>query len=443
VGRAALLLVGILALVLDAPVAGAATYYVRQTAGDDANDGLTPATAWKHFSRLSPAMKAGDTAFVGPGLYREQVTVQYDGSPDSRLTFIADSTGQQTGDLPGVVMVTGAEPVDESIFTATGAPGVYAASFPAWKVWGVVEMDGPQRRYESVLITREYLVEKMAEADIVAKRPSSWFYDDATHVLTLHTSDGRPPAEHELELIQRGDGIFVRGKHHVTVIGFTFRHMQDAGVSFFIGSGDGAIIDVTSWGSRQGVRVYGALNVFLYGNRLFRNENSGVYFAAKSANGVAIGNTAYENVKGLRWSSDSVGGMAVDNVVFDNLERGISLENADGAILRGNRVVNNAVSQLLVLQTRYTSEGNCFINGSDQQLVADFTPFGPLDRYPSLAEYQKAKGQDLHSGSGRCGPLPEKVDVHALHAESLGYPGQSRAAWTWNPRAWLGSLLGR
>jgi hypothetical protein len=49
-------------------VAGAATYFVRQTVGDDSNDGLSPATAWKHFSRLSPALMAGDTAFVGTGL---------------------------------------------------------------------------------------------------------------------------------------------------------------------------------------------------------------------------------------------------------------------------------------------------------------------------------------------------------------------------------------
>ena len=277
----------------------------------------------------------------------------------------------------------------------------------------------------------------------MAKLPSSWFYDDASQVLTLHTSDGRPPAEHEMELIQRGDRIFVRGKHHVTVIGFTFRHMQDAGVSFFIDSGDGVIMDVTSYGSRQGVRVYGAPSVLLYGNTLFRNEHSGVYFAAKSVNGLAVGNTAYENVKGLRWSSDSTGGMAVDNVLFDNTERGISIENADGAILRGNRLVDNAVSQLLVLQTRYTSESNGFANGSDKQLVADFTPFGPLDRYPTLAEYRTAKGQDLHSREGACGFLPAKVDVHALHAATLAYPGRSAASQTIGVRGWLDWLHGR
>jgi hypothetical protein len=108
--RAALLLLATAVTALDCRPAGAVTYYVRQTVGDDTHDGLTAATAWKHFSRLSEAMNAGDTAFVGPGLYREQVTVAHDGTADGRITFIADTTGQQTGDPPGVVMVTGAEP---------------------------------------------------------------------------------------------------------------------------------------------------------------------------------------------------------------------------------------------------------------------------------------------------------------------------------------------
>src|SRR5439155_6370866 len=106
----------------------------------------------------------------------------------------------------------------------------------------------------------------------------------------------------------RGNGILVQGKHYVTVMGFTFRHMQDSGVSFFKGAGDEIAVDNTSYGSRQGIRVYGASHVLVYGNTLFRNENCGVYFAAQSANGAPIGNTAYENIKGVRWSSQSVDG---------------------------------------------------------------------------------------------------------------------------------------
>jgi hypothetical protein len=60
--RAALLLLATALTALDWRAAGATTYYVRQTVGDDANDGLTPATAWKHFSRLSPVMDEQDGA---------------------------------------------------------------------------------------------------------------------------------------------------------------------------------------------------------------------------------------------------------------------------------------------------------------------------------------------------------------------------------------------
>ena len=78
-------------------VAGAATYYVRQTVGDDSNDGLTPATAWKHFSRLSPAMNAGDTAFVGPGSTASRLRSSTTGpprdtSPSSRTRPVSTPT---------------------------------------------------------------------------------------------------------------------------------------------------------------------------------------------------------------------------------------------------------------------------------------------------------------------------------------------------------------
>ena len=124
------------------------------------------------------------------------------------------------------------------------------------------------------------------------------------------------------------------------------------------------------------------------------------------------------------------------------VERGISLENVEGAVLRGNRVVGNAVSQLYVLQSRYTSEDNCFANGNDVQLVADFRPFGPLDRYPTLADYQKARAQDLHSRSGSCASPPTKIDVHALHAAALAYPGPA-AAQTAGARGLLDWILRR
>jgi parallel beta-helix repeat protein len=428
----------------------AATYYVRQTVGDDANDGLSPERAWRSVSRLSRAMQAGDTAYVGPGLYREQVTVMNGGTPDQRVVFIADTTGQHTGDPPGTVMLTGADPVDEGVFVPHTAPGVYTAELP-YKVAGVVEMDGAQYRYRRARDTKEHLLEKMSLADVVAKLPSSHFYDEAAGVLHIHTSDGKPPHTHEIELIRRGTGIGMWDKHYVSVMGFTFRHMGDAGISFFNGSGHGIAINNTSYGSRQGIRVYGATEMLIYDNTLFRNDNSGVYFAKRSTNGLAIGNIAYENIKGVRWSSQSVNAMAIENTVFDNYEAGIALEDVDHALLRRNTMVNNRKCQLMVIRSGYGSEDNCFENGGPEQLTADFVF---IDHYKTLADYQQGKRQDLHSRGSGCGRLSAKVDVRRLHAETLTYTERARSvlrgsreppgeATPDSRRGWLEWLLGR
>lgn len=399
------------------------TYYVRQTVGDDANDGKSAKTAWQSISKLSSAMHAGDTAYVGPGLYRDQISVMNSGTAENTITFIADTTGQRTGDPPGVVMITGAEPVDESIFAPSSIPAVYKAQFTAYAVHGVVEMDGPQYRYAKASDTKEHLQEKMSLLDVVAKLPSSFFYDEETKSLYIQTSDGKPPRTHEIELIRRGAGIGLSEKHFVTVIGFTFRHMGDAGISFFTGSGNCIAVNNTSYGNRQGIRVYNATNILVYGNTLFRNENSGVYFVKESVNGLAIGNISYENIKGVRWSSHSENGMSIDNTLFDNHEAGISIEDVDDAILRRNKMVNNEKYQLWAMRSDYTSEDNCFQNGSPDQLVADLVFLG---RYKTLAEYQKRRQQDLHSRDGGCGPLPQKVEVRKLHAETLTYTERAR-----------------
>src|SRR5207253_10850934 len=90
--------------------ASATTYYVRQTVGDDSHDGTSPETAWQRIGKLSAAMQAGDIAYIGPGLYREQISVLNDGASDKRITFIADTTGEDAGDPAGIVLITGADP---------------------------------------------------------------------------------------------------------------------------------------------------------------------------------------------------------------------------------------------------------------------------------------------------------------------------------------------
>ena len=400
-------------------------YYVRQTVGDDSKDGKSPQTAWKSISKLSNAMQAGDTAYVGPGLYRDKIMVLNEGSPDARITFIADSTGQHTGDPPGVVMITGAEPVDENIFVRH-SESVYKAKL-APPVIGLTEMDGPQYRYNRVNQTKDFLVDKMPGPKIVAKYPSSFFYDEENQTLYMHTTDGKHPNTHEIEIIRRISGIStLEGHRHITVIGFTFRHEGDSGIYFYKEAGDGIAINNTVYGSRQGIRALSSVHITLYGNTLFRNENSGAYFLRESTNARFINNVSYENAKGVRWGSQSVNGFALGNILFDNLEAGISLEDISGAVLRDNKLSNNKETQLKVLlNAEYDSDNNCFQNGGSEQSVSHFSNVASYDSQKSLPEYQKLKGRDLHSREGGC-QVPEKIDVQKLHSETMTYTDRAR-----------------
>ena len=304
-------------------------FYVRQTVGDDANDGLSPNKAWRSVSMLGNALRAGDTAYVGPGLYREEVVLANSGTADAWITLIADTTGAYTGDPIGVVMVTGAGAIDEGMFVEQSAPGVFAAPCPGINVLGIVEMDGQQYRYKRACGTRAHLKDGVPALEVVAALPSSFIYDRDANIVYIHTSDGKPPTAHEIEIIQRQGGIMTYGKKHVAVIGFTFRHMGLAGINFDLGSSHCAAIHNTSYGAWQGIRVCNSTDVMVADNTLFRNSNCGVYFLSASTHGYAVGNVLYENSKGVRWSSDSAHGMALHNLVFANHDTGIMIQNAD------------------------------------------------------------------------------------------------------------------
>jgi hypothetical protein len=418
--RCARLLLAATLTVLISRDALAAVYYLRQTVGDDANDGLSPQTAWKTLRKLW-SLRAGDTAYVGPGLYRDVVQLANGGTPEARITFIADNDGKYTGDPPGRVMISGSEPVDESSFLPTSSKGVYSLRVTGYEVLGVVEMDSAQFRYFRARSTKEHLVDKLTEMQVVEKLPSHYYFDKGSRTLYIHTSDGRSPRTHEIELIRRGFGFYLGPKHYVTVIGFTFRHMGDAGINFFKGGGDGAALFNTSYGSRQGIRAYTASNVLVYGNTLFRNENSGVYFLGGSVNCSAIRNVTYENVKGIRWGSDSNNSVTIENVAFDNLEHGISIERVKSATVRANRLGRNHESQLFVLGAEYTSDENCFERRGPDDFITDFFPLPWAHRFKSLREYVETRHQDLGSRENNCGPWPEKLDVHKMHEEAMSY----------------------
>ncbi len=73
--------------------------------GSDASSGLDPANAFATISKAARAAMSGYQIVVGPGTYAEGVTSSSSGAAPQRLMFVADVSGELTGDLPGPVTI--------------------------------------------------------------------------------------------------------------------------------------------------------------------------------------------------------------------------------------------------------------------------------------------------------------------------------------------------
>lgn len=86
-----------------------ATRYVG-IGGSDANSGLTWALRKLTLNGVEDTpVVAGDTVYVGPGTYRELLTVDVSGSAGNPITYIGDFLGTNTDGVGGPVRITGSD----------------------------------------------------------------------------------------------------------------------------------------------------------------------------------------------------------------------------------------------------------------------------------------------------------------------------------------------
>jgi len=90
-----------------------ATYYVRKS-GSDAAAGTSAGAAWLTIDKAANTVAAGDTVYIGAGVYRELVTMDTSGTSGNLIKYIADVTGAYTGD-GGIAIISAYD-------TNTGSP---------------------------------------------------------------------------------------------------------------------------------------------------------------------------------------------------------------------------------------------------------------------------------------------------------------------------------
>ena len=84
-------------------------YYIGAS-GSDAADGLSWANRKLTLNGVEDVpIAAGDTCYIGPGTYRETLTLDIDGSAGNIITYIGDVTGENTDGVGGIIRISGSD----------------------------------------------------------------------------------------------------------------------------------------------------------------------------------------------------------------------------------------------------------------------------------------------------------------------------------------------
>jgi len=350
------------------------TYYVEQTSTACTDTG--PGSAATPFCSINAAgrkLLAGDTALVGPGQYREQVTVPATGEQGAPITLRATS--------PSAVILGSNDVSDAAGWTATGTTAWqhgYSPTAAPTQVW----LDGqPLLKATSATQTTN----------------GSWFYDTATATLYVDIGGANPAVGHTVAAGARNFGILLRGVSDLAVSGFVVRQTNLAGVyldstqrvgltgidvaqagtygvtadfsaaatlsgiqsSLNVSIGvrlfkdtDSTLRDsVTHHNRLHGVSVQGSTRVTVSGVTTYGNLQPGNRIAAgidvsqSSADTVVEDSTSYGNDdSGVEAYTGSTGTVIRRNVIYDNGDHGIDNSGAPGSVVVGNTVVGNGTA---------------------------------------------------------------------------------------------------
>jgi len=203
VSTATFILLSLCAVFLFASLAKvcAGTEYFVSKQGDDASDGLSPASALATIQKGVDALEPGDVLTIGPGEYFESVSRDGLGSPEAQTIIRAA--------IPGTVILRG----------DIGAPDfvkdeefrfAYTALFP----------NSPLAVLEHDTLQLLHSVPKLGEVDYA---PGSFHYDEESQRLHISPSDLRGPEGRNFTIaVQPGSGLYLGKPVRVVVEGLVF-----------------------------------------------------------------------------------------------------------------------------------------------------------------------------------------------------------------------------
>ena len=169
-----------------------ATEYFIAPNGQDEQEGTSLQTAMKTIQSAIKRLHPGDVLTIAPGEYQQRFTIPQKATIDRPMTIRAA--------IPGFSIIRGSVPIRPFQLVA-GKRFVWAT--PSERpVYRIIEMD-----------TGEAYLPAPAIIDMDQFRPS-FLYNQNTRTLYIHTSDGRPPDQHQCAAsVLPGPGVEVLGEY--------------------------------------------------------------------------------------------------------------------------------------------------------------------------------------------------------------------------------------
>ena len=172
------------------------TYYLDFTNGSNANDGMSPETAWKDLFKIRAAFPApGDTFLFKRGEIWEGLQMYIDASGTAEQPIVYGAYGEETDPLPIISNVQLLEGASEVANWTSTSPNIWSLSLP----------DSPGRLFlDGVEYLRASTLADLGNPDNEGAF-AYWFYEDGTDELHLYASQN--PASLYSEI--KGNKLFI------------------------------------------------------------------------------------------------------------------------------------------------------------------------------------------------------------------------------------------
>lgn len=224
-------------------------YVAPAPVGNDANDGLSPGQAVATVQRGANLAQPGDRVSIGPGIYREQVTVPRSGTSVQPIVF----RGQAGAILDGAELLApgSAWEASQGLFRRPDAT-------PSWQI---VADTSRLFRYDSI-------AELQA---LAAGAPGGYCYSGG--FLYLKFADGSSPAAHAIHIARHDAGIVADGRSHLRIEGLEIRHYGSTlyGKGIYLRQSGDVIVRANR------IHDIGAAGIWIKGGTRHRIEDNDLY----------------------------------------------------------------------------------------------------------------------------------------------------------------------